>query len=68
MAAFDDRNGYEVADPKGFEDRWLWVGQTPWNRVLTIVYSEEELPLYRIITAFDAEGKWLDEYNGRQGI
>lgn len=68
VAAFDDRCGYELADPGGLEDRWLWVGKTPWNRILTIIYSEEELPLYRIITAFDTEGKWLDEYFGRQRI
>ncbi len=63
-----DSYGYEVADPKGVEDRWLCVGKTPWNRIPTIIYSEEELPLYRINTAFDAEGKWLDGYFGRQGI
>ena len=42
VAAFDDQDGYEMVDPNGFEDRWLWVGRTPWNRVLIIIYSEEE--------------------------
>ena len=27
-----------------------------------VIYAEDELPLYRIITAFDAEGEWLDAY------
>ena len=62
VAAFDDIDGYEVPDPADHEDRWLWVGRTPWDRLLIIVYSEQDLPLYRIITAFDAEGRWIDEY------
>ena len=65
VAAFDDPKGYEVPDPAKHEDRWLWVGRTPWDRLLIIVYSEQDLPLYRIITAFDAEGKWIDEYYKR---
>jgi hypothetical protein len=47
------------------EDRWLWVGKTPWDRLLIIVYTKQDLPLYRIITAYDAEGRWIDEYYGR---
>ena len=62
VAAFDEPNGYEMPDPAGHEDRWLWIGRTPWDRVLAIVYSEQELPLYRIITAYDAERRWIDEY------
>jgi uncharacterized DUF497 family protein len=34
-------------------------------RLLSVVYTEQDLPLYRIITAFDAEGKWRDEYYQR---
>ena len=33
----------------------MWVGKTVDNRVLTIVLFEEDLPIYRLITAFDAE-------------
>ena len=62
VAAFDDPNGYEVTDPANHEDRWLWIGKTPWDRFLAIVYSEQDLPLYRIITAFDAQGRWINEY------
>ena len=68
VSAFDDPNGYETPDPAGYEDRWLWVGTTAAGRVLAIIYSEEDLPLYRLITAFDAEGRFLDEYHGRGGI
>ncbi len=62
VAAFDDSKGYETADPTEHEDRWLWVGKTTRDRLLAIIYSDQDLPLYRIITAFDAEGKWIDEY------
>ncbi len=65
VSAFDDPHGYELPDPAEHEGRWLWVGQTCRGRVLFIIYSEEDLPLYRMITAYDAEGRWLDEY-GRQ--
>jgi len=65
VSAFDDPNGYEIPDPAGHEDQWMWVGQTVNRRVLVVIYSEEDLPLYRLITAFDAEGRWLDEYYQR---
>ncbi|QTA87038.1 BrnT family toxin [Desulfonema magnum] len=68
VSAFDDPEGYEVSDPAGHEDRWLWVGQTHQYRVLTVICTEEELPLYRIVTASDAEGRWPDEYRRRQGV
>ena len=66
VSAFDDPNGYEIADPTGHEGRWMWVGSTAGGRIVAVFYSEEELPLYRLITAFDAEGRWLDEY--RDGV
>ncbi len=65
VSAFDDPNGYEVPDPAGHEDRWMWVGRTAQGRILAAIYSEEDLPLYRLITAFDAEGRWLNEYHNR---
>ena len=68
VSAFDDPKGYEDSDPTGHEDRWIWIGGTASGRVLFIVYSEENLPLYRFIAAFDAEGRWLDEYYTRDGI
>lgn len=68
VSAFDDSSGYEVPDPAGHEDRWMWVGRTAQGRLLAVIHSEEDLPLYRLITAFDAEGRWLNEYYERQGI
>jgi uncharacterized DUF497 family protein len=62
VAAFDDLRGYEVPDPAGHDDRFVLIAGTRDGRVLFIVVSEDDLPLYRIITAFDAEGRWLDEY------
>jgi len=62
VSAFDDEHGYEVPDPAGHEDRFVLVAAAATGRVLFIVVGEEDLPLYRIITAFDAEGSWLDEY------
>lgn len=68
VAAFDDPNGFEVPDPAGHEDRWMWIGATVAGRVLALVYSEEDLPFYRFITVFDAAGSLRDEYYRRRGI
>lgn len=65
VSAFEDPSGYEFPDLEK-EDRWIWVGKTFEGRTLAIVYSEEELPIYRIITAFDAEGRLLNEYQKDQ--
>ena len=62
VAAFDDPDGYDSIDTNVHEDRWLWIGKTTWDRLLYIVYSEQDSPLCRIITTFDAEGRWIDEY------
>ena len=38
VAAFDDPAGFEVPDEAVFhEDRLIWVGKTPWDRLLFIV-------------------------------
>ena len=66
VAAFDDPDGYEIADPRGHEDRWVLVGMTAGGRVLAIVFSDEDVPIYRLITAFEAEGRLLDEYDSRR--
>ncbi len=66
VSAFDDPNGYEIPDPAGHEDRRMWIGITAGGRVLAIVFSDEELPIYRLITAFDAERKLSDEYYRRR--
>ncbi len=38
------------------------------GRELAIVFSEEDLPVYRLITAFDADEGLRDEYYKRVGI
>lgn len=68
VSAFDDPNGYEVPDPAGHAERWMWVGKAVHERVLAVICSEEELPLYRVITAFDAEGSWRDVYDQGHGV
>ena len=69
VSAFDDPNGFEVPDPAGHEDRWMCIGATATTgRVLALVYSDEDLPLYRFITAFDAAGSLRDEYYSRRRI
>ena len=66
VSAFDDPNGYEILDPTAHEDRWILVGRTVGGRILAIVFSDEELPIHRLITAFDAERKLSDEYYRRR--
>jgi uncharacterized DUF497 family protein len=66
VAAFDDPNGFNIPDPIEHEERWIFVGRTPWDRLLVIVFTEQDSPLNRIITAYDAEGRYQDEYYQRQ--
>ncbi len=68
VSAFDDPNGFEVSDLSGYEDRSRWIGATASGRVLVVVYSDEDVPLLRLITAFDAIGSLRDEYYRRRGI
>ncbi len=69
VAVFEDEGGYESPDPAGHDDRFVVVGCTRDERVLMVAFSEEHLPLYRIITAFAAEGSWRDEYEkNRRGV
>ena len=42
-------------DPEGHEGRWMLVARSTGGRELAIVFSEEDLPVYRLITAFDAD-------------
>lgn len=68
VSTFDDPDGYEELDDSGEEYRYSWVGKTRNARLLVVIYTEEELPLLRLITAFEAEGRWIDEYQKRQGF
>ena len=66
MAAFDDPAGFEAPDDSVFhEDRLIWVGKTLRDRLLIVVYTEQDLPLFRIVTAYYAEGSWVNDYYGR---
>ncbi len=65
VSAFDDPNGIESQSLVEHEERWIWIGKTPWDRLLVVVYTDEDLPSLRIITAYDAEGKLIDEYYQR---
>lgn len=67
VAAFDDPQACEIPDPvESQEGRWLMIAKTPWGRLLAIVFTEQDSPLYRLITAFDANERLQDEYyNGR---
>lgn len=63
VSCFDDERVIEVDDPQGHAERFMLVAQTAGQRVRQVVISEQDLPLYRIITAFDAAKAWLDEYH-----
>lgn len=66
VSAFDDPQGYYSPDPQGHEDRWMLVAKTFNGRILSIICSDEEAPLHRLITAFDAERRFSDEYDRRR--
>jgi len=36
VAALDDPAGYETPGLAEHEDRWLWIGRTPWDRLLMV--------------------------------
>ena len=67
VASFDDPDGFDLPHPT-FENRWIWLGQTVNSRILAVTYSDEDSPLCRLITAFDAEGVLLNEYNQRRRV
>ena len=58
MRCLTEFGRYETLSEIGFWD----------ELALAIVCSEEDLPLYRLITAFDAEGRWLNGYYTRDRV
>ena len=60
------RTDTKSLDPSVHDDRWILVAITASGRILTIVFSDEDVPIYRLITAFEAEGRLLDEYYRRR--
>lgn len=65
VSAFDDNCGYDAPDPQGHPERWMYVGRSITDRVLVIIYIAEGEEFHRLITAFDAKGEVLNEYNKR---
>ena len=69
VAAFLDPNGYEDFDSQEHEDRWMQIGITPGGRILSIICTtEEDSQIYRLITAFEATERFVNEYYRRIGI
>lgn len=62
VSVFDDPNSQIFPDPQGHEDRWMLVGKTATGRILSVICSDEDAPLYRLITAYDANSEVTDEY------
>ncbi len=68
VSAFEDLHGFETLDPGEYDNRWIWVGMTDQQRMLNIIYSDEEIPVLRLITAFEAERRFINEYNDRKRV
>ena len=62
VSAFDDLRFCEQPHDE-YEDRMIAVAKTVNDRVLLVIYSDEDLPLFRLITAYDAPAYWLEVYN-----
>lgn len=54
------------ADPQGNIERLMAIGATRDDRILQIIISDEDVPLVRIITAFEASKEWKNEFQRRQ--
>lgn len=66
VSALEDPKGFEYSDEVSWEEeRWLWIGKTTGGRYLLVVFTDEDSPLIRIITAFDAEERWVEQYEER---
>ncbi|QDG52164.1 BrnT family toxin [Persicimonas caeni] len=49
-------------DPQGNPERLMAVGQTRSGRVLQVIFTDEDAPLVRLVTAFDASKEWEYEF------
>lgn len=65
VEVLEDPNGFEEDDPQRNEGRFMFVGSTREERILQVIFSDEELPIIRIITAFDANKYWSGVYEDR---
>lgn len=64
--AFEEKHALFALDPRGHPDRLMVVGRTRGGRILQVIYTDEDAPLVRIITAFDASQEWHNEYVERR--
>ena len=62
IQACEDPYQVLTEDPQGHEERFMIVGRTEQGRILQVLISDEELPVMRLITAFDAEPRWIQEW------
>lgn len=61
VEALCDPLALEELDPRGHPGRYMVVGSCG-EQVLQVIYSDEELPLIRLVTAFEANSHWRNEY------
>ena len=62
LQVFEDPNALMVPDPQGNWEREMGVGCTWAGRLLQVLYTAEDYPLIRIITAFEGNKHWRREY------
>ena len=62
LEACEDPHCMMAPDPQDHPERYLIVGQTRVGRLLEVICSDEELPIVRLVTAFDADPKWRRDY------
>ena len=66
VAAMEDPHAVEMQEEvfaaSVFEIRTRLVGCTSEGRMLLVVHTDEDAPLFRIVTAFDAPQEWIHEY------
>ncbi len=65
IQAFEDPHALDEPDPQGNWGRYMVIGRTLSQRILQIIYSDEDLSLTRLITAFDANDYWSTLYEQR---
>ena len=64
--AFEDLYALDEPDPQGHPERYMIVGLTHAQRLLHVIYTDEDLPLTRLITAFEANSYWSRMYEQRR--
>ena len=65
LEAFVDPRALQHEDPQDNWERYMTVGATRSGVILQVIYSDEELPLIRLVTAYRANDHWRREYERR---